>query len=139
MLKVGDFSVELCGGTHVNRAGDIGLFRITSEGGIAAGVRRIEAVTGRKAYTILSNRSGALNTIAQELKTTPDEAQGRVQTLIQDHADTLKEANALRAQLAASSFEEQLANASTLATDPSRGIIYVGSGDTIYSFTKRDN
>ncbi len=68
VLRMGDFSTELCGGTHAARTGDIGLFRITSESGTAAGVRRIEAVTGEGAMAILHAQSDQLNDIAQLLK-----------------------------------------------------------------------
>ena len=68
VLQMGDFSTELCGGTHAARTGDIGLFRITSESGTAAGVRRIEAVTGEGAMAILHAQSDQLSDIAQLLK-----------------------------------------------------------------------
>ena len=70
VLRMGDFSTELCGGTHAARTGDIGLFRITSESGTAAGVRRIEAAVtgGEGAMAILHAQSDQLNDIAQLLK-----------------------------------------------------------------------
>jgi alanyl-tRNA synthetase len=68
VLSMGDFSTELCGGTHASRTGDIGLFRITSESGTAAGVRRIEAVTGEGAMAMLHAQSDLLGDIAQLLK-----------------------------------------------------------------------
>ena len=68
VLSMGDFSTELCGGTHASRTGDIGLFRIVSESGTAAGVRRIEAVTGEGAIASLHAQSDQLHDIAQLLK-----------------------------------------------------------------------
>jgi alanyl-tRNA synthetase len=68
VLSMGDFSTELCGGTHASRTGDIGLFRIVSESGTAAGVRRIEAVTGEGAMASLHAQSDQLHDIAQLLK-----------------------------------------------------------------------
>ena len=68
VLSMGDFSTELCGGTHASRTGDIGLFRIVSESGTAAGVRRIEAVTGEGAIASLHAQSDQLHEIAQLLK-----------------------------------------------------------------------
>src|SRR3546814_2029826 len=68
----GGFSVELCGGTHVNRTGDIGLFKITSEGGVAAGVRRIEAVTGAPALAYLNAAEEQLKEAANLVKGSRD-------------------------------------------------------------------
>ena len=72
VLRVGDFSTELCGGTHVTRSGDIGLFRVVSEGGIAAGVRRIEAVTGDAAFDFMVETDHRLRNVAGVLKATRD-------------------------------------------------------------------
>ncbi|VEA44640.1 alanyl-tRNA synthetase [Salmonella enterica subsp. enterica] len=70
VLSMGDFSTELCGGTHASRTGDIGLFRIISESGTAAGIRRIEAVTGEGAMATVHAQSDRLNDIAHLLKAT---------------------------------------------------------------------
>ena len=69
VLSVGDFSKELCGGTHVKNSGEIGMFKITSEAGIASGVRRIEAVTGMNTYALFNERDGILQGVAELLKT----------------------------------------------------------------------
>lgn len=71
VLSMGDFSTELCGGTHVNRTGDIGLFKITSETGIAAGVRRLEAVTGHFALSLIEQQQNLILQVATDLKASP--------------------------------------------------------------------
>ena len=81
VLRFGDFSVELCGGTHVERTGDIGVFKITHEGGIASGVRRIEAVTGAGAMDWIDAKQRTLETIAALLRSTPDDAATKVEQL----------------------------------------------------------
>ena len=78
----GTYSVELCGGTHVNALGDIALFKIVSESAVASGVRRIEALTGEAARLWLSQRDEQLRAIAANLRTTPDEATARVAALV---------------------------------------------------------
>ncbi|MDH3533310.1 MAG: alanine--tRNA ligase [Gammaproteobacteria bacterium] len=94
VLNFGNFSIELCGGTHVDRSGDIGVFKITHEGGIASGVRRIEAVTGKGALQWLAARQKSLDSIAGLLRSQPDEASGKVKQL-------LKRNKALEKELAA--------------------------------------
>jgi alanyl-tRNA synthetase len=79
VLRLGDFSVELCGGTHVHRTGDIGLLKIISEGGVAAGVRRIEAVTGEGAYDYISQTEELLKNVAGLVRGTRDDVVQRVQ------------------------------------------------------------
>ncbi|RUO73379.1 alanine--tRNA ligase [Idiomarina ramblicola] len=81
VVRMGDFSMELCGGTHVKATGDIGLFRITSEGGIASGVRRIEVVTGEAAIRYTQQQQSVLQHLAGELKTEPTAVADKVQHL----------------------------------------------------------
>jgi alanyl-tRNA synthetase len=82
VLSIGDFSVELCGGTHVTRAGDIGVFKILSETGIAAGVRRIEAVTGARALDYIDATEKGLSEVAGLVKAGRDEAAAKVSQLL---------------------------------------------------------
>ena len=82
VLRFGDFSVELCGGTHVDRTGDIGVFKITSEGGVASGVRRIEAVTGSGAMEWIAANQRTLDDVAGLLRSQPDQAIAKVEQLL---------------------------------------------------------
>ena len=102
VLSMGDFSVELCGGTHVNRTGDIGLFKIISEGGVAAGVRRIEAVAGEGALRYIGETEKNLSQIADLLKADSTTAQTKVQQLIERSRSLEKELEQLKAKLASS-------------------------------------
>jgi len=110
VLDIGS-SRELCGGTHVQRTGDIGLFKIVAEGGVAAGIRRVEAVTGGNALAYLQQLEGTVNALAGALKATPAEVPGRVAAL-QDQLRALeKELVALKSRLASSQGDELLAQA----------------------------
>jgi alanyl-tRNA synthetase len=102
VLSIGDFSVELCGGTHVSRAGDIGLFKIVSETGIAAGVRRIEAVTGGAALNYVEAAEKRLGQIAGLVKTGRDEVAAKVTQLLERNRKLEKELETLKAKLASS-------------------------------------
>lgn len=99
VLRLGDFSVELCGGTHVERTGDIGVFKITSEGGVASGVRRIEAVTGRGALEWVSSNQNTLSSLAGLLKSVPDQAAAKIEQLIRRGKDLEKELAAAKQAL----------------------------------------
>jgi len=90
VLNFGDFSIELCGGTHVSRTGDIGVFKITSEGGVASGVRRIEAVTGKGAMEWIDSNQRMLNALANMLKTQPDQAAAGIEHLLKQNKDLQK-------------------------------------------------
>jgi alanyl-tRNA synthetase len=106
VLKIGEFSTELCGGTHVERAGDIGCFKIISETGVAAGVRRIEAVTGSGAIDWLSSRDKALAIIAGLLKSAPEKAAEKVEQLLDKTKTLEKQLERLQAQMASSAGSE---------------------------------
>ncbi|MGB5739097.1 MAG: alanine--tRNA ligase [Woeseia sp.] len=82
VLRLGDFSVELCGGTHVSRAGDIGVFKITSEGGVASGIRRIEAVTGTGALAWIAQTQRSLDEVASLVKSNRDQVAAKVEQLV---------------------------------------------------------
>ncbi len=95
-----DYSIELCGGTHVRRTGDIGVFKIVSEGAVAAGVRRIEALTGTGAKAWLSERDHLLTEAASVLKVKPDEVPARVAVLVEERRKMERELAELRRQVA---------------------------------------
>ena len=100
VLRLGDgYSVELCGGTHVSSTGDIGVFKITSEGGVASGVRRIEAVTGKYAMEWISANQRSLELVAAVLKIPRDQAAAKVEQLLRRNRDLEKELAATRQQL----------------------------------------
>ncbi|HRH27731.1 MAG TPA: alanine--tRNA ligase, partial [Aquabacterium sp.] len=110
VLSIGS-SKELCGGTHVQRTGDIGLFKIVAEGGVAAGVRRVEAITGANALAYTQNLESTLKGVAALLKATPHEVPARV-AAAQDQIRTLeKEIAALKGKLASSQGDELMAQA----------------------------
>ncbi|WP_199101129.1 alanine--tRNA ligase, partial [Dyella sp. ASV21] len=102
VLKMGEFSTELCGGTHVNRTGDIGLFKIVSEGGVASGVRRIEAVTGAGALAYVADEERRLGEISQLLSSHGDEAVEKLRQLFDKQKKLERELESLRAKAAGS-------------------------------------
>ena len=94
------YSTELCGGTHARRTGDIGLFRIVSESAVAAGVRRIEAVTGAAAQSYIADETKVLSDAAAVLKVSPADLPGRIESLLDERRKMEKEITELRRQLA---------------------------------------
>ena len=104
------YSYELCGGTHLDRTSDVGAFLIISEGSAAAGVRRIEAVTGRGAYDLIARRFKALKQIAAAVKSSVDEVPRKVESLQDEVSDLKKELSSSRAQAAFAAFDRQLAD-----------------------------
>ncbi|WP_455425525.1 alanine--tRNA ligase [Dryocola sp. LX212] len=113
VLSMGDFSTELCGGTHANRTGDIGLFRIVAESGTAAGVRRIEAVTGEGALSSLHAQSDQLHEIAHLLKGDSQNLNEKVRSVLERTRQLEKELQQLKEQQAS----QESANLSSKATE----------------------
>ncbi|MCB1735395.1 MAG: alanine--tRNA ligase [Gammaproteobacteria bacterium] len=111
VITIGDSSTELCGGCHVERAGDIGLFKILSEGGVAAGVRRVEAVTGQNAVDYVEANESRLDRMAGLLKSGRDDVEGKVGQLIERSRKLEKELEALKSKLASSAGSDLAAQA----------------------------
>ncbi len=111
VVKAGDFSTELCGGTHVTATGNIGLFRIMSEGGVAAGVRRIEAITGMNSYEYLLSRDSLINDIAVAVKSNEDNIIRKIASLQQEIKDTKKRLEQAQMSGAGNSIESLISNA----------------------------
>ena len=100
VLTMGDgFSIELCGGTHVQRTGDIGLFKIVSEQGIASGVRRIEAISGLRAASWVNEMEGQLVALGRQLKTDPAQLSQRIDAMVENQRRLEKELADLNARL----------------------------------------
>ena len=110
-----DYSVELCGGTHVDRTGDIGLFRIVSESGIAAGVRRIEAVTGAGALEAIAHTEAQLDAVCEVVKASRDTAAARVGALRAENRELEKELARLKQKLATAAGGDLTASAVEVA------------------------
>jgi len=113
VLSMGDdnFSVELCGGTHVKRLGDIGRFKVISEGGVAAGIRRIEAVTGVDAYQLDKKNEDTLSRIASHIKSTNSMALEKVKQLLSNQKNLEKQVAAFQKQLSSDQGDSLLSKA----------------------------
>jgi len=111
VMRFGDLSTELCGGTHVDRVGDIGQFRIVSESAIGAGIRRIVAVAGEQAVENMQQVDTRLHHIAAMLKVSPDAVDQRLEQLLERSRALEKEVDALKSSLASSSSDELAASA----------------------------
>jgi alanyl-tRNA synthetase len=116
VLTMGDgFSVELCGGTHVSRTGDIGLFRITSESGVAAGIRRIEAITGAKALALFDQVELLVDAAGRSLKANRDTLIEKLEALVAQNRKLEKEVSSLKTKLATAGSGDVLSNAVDVA------------------------
>jgi alanyl-tRNA synthetase len=116
VLRVGEFSTELCGGTHARRAGDIGLFKIVSEGGVAAGVRRIEAVTGAGAYAHVVETDHKLREVAGLVRGSRDDVEDKVRQLLERARRMEKEIAQLKDKLASGGGQDLAAQAKSIGT-----------------------
>ncbi len=115
VLRMGEASTELCGGTHVARTGDIGLFKIIAETGVAAGVRRIEALTGAAALAWVEQEQQRLDAVAQLLGSAQGEVTARLEALLERQRKLEREIDGLKAKAAGAALEDLLAQAQTIA------------------------
>jgi alanyl-tRNA synthetase len=108
LVKMGDYSLELCGGCHINATSQVGTFKILSEGGVAAGVRRIEAVTGLEALKVYKENEQALNEVAAVLKSGAADVVKKAETVVSDLKAAQKEIESLRNKLASGAADDIL-------------------------------
>jgi alanyl-tRNA synthetase len=111
VLRMGDFSTELCGGTHVNAVGDIGLFKITAETGIAAGVRRIEAVTGQRAIEWMEADEERVQRVAEMIKSGREEIEDKLSQILERNRKLEKELDQLKGKLASAAGSDLASSA----------------------------
>ena len=109
IVRIGDFSTELCGGTHVHRSGEIGIFKLQTEGGVAAGVRRIEAVTGEGALDLIRKYEQKLRDIGELVRASGDETVEKVKKLLQQQKEFEREIERLRGQMGKNQIPDLLA------------------------------
>ena len=114
VIEMANLSTELCGGTHVNRTGDIGLFKITAEAGIASGVRRIEAKTAQGALDYIHRRDSQFDQISTLLKVVPDEANDRLSQILDNVRKLEKELVRVKSKVASGQGEDMVARAQTV-------------------------
>jgi alanyl-tRNA synthetase len=111
VIRIGDFSTELCGGTHLDRTGELGLFKVEAEGAVASGVRRVEALAGTAAVDAMVRRERVLREAADILKIAPGEVPQRLRKLLDEQRALEKELAALQGRLAASKADDLVAGA----------------------------
>src|SRR5699024_2035216 len=99
VVSMGDYSIELCGGTHLTNTSQIGMFKILSEGGVAAGVRRIEAITGRAVYNYLKEKEEVITNVCSNLKTKEDGLSQKVTSLIEENKSLSKELHDMKTKM----------------------------------------
>ena len=111
VVRIGDFSTELCGGTHIHQSGDIGLFRLSAEGGVSAGVRRIEAVTGATAFDVMRAYDAVLSEVNGLLRSTNEDAVDKVRRLLERQKELERQVAELKSQLGQDRVPELLGKA----------------------------
>ncbi|SCH09098.1 MULTISPECIES: alanine--tRNA ligase [unclassified Romboutsia] len=108
VVSMGDFSIELCGGTHLKNTSQVGMFKIISEGGVAAGVRRIEAITGRSVYEYLKERDAIINEVCVSLKAKEDNLTQRASQIVDENKALAKELHEIKAKMSLQSADSIL-------------------------------
>ena len=108
VVSMGDYSIELCGGTHLTNTSQIGMFKILSEGGVAAGVRRIEAITGKEVYNFLNNKQHLINEVCATIKAKEDNLTAKVAHLLDETKSLTKELNEVKAKMSLQSADSIL-------------------------------
>lgn len=108
VVSMGEYSVELCGGTHLNNTSQIGMFKILSESGVAAGVRRIEAITGMSVYEYLNKKESVISEVCTTLKAKEDNMINKAKSIVEELKDSNKELESLKNKIAMSSVEDAI-------------------------------